>query len=45
MPYKRGESMLLHLNIHCTNISHDGFLEMDANVTVQEGDSAVEIQH
>lgn len=37
--------MLLHLNIHYTNINHDGFLEMDANVIVQVSGNAVEMQH
>jgi len=39
--------MLLHLNIHCSNINHDGFLEMDVNVNVvvQVSGNAVEMQH
>lgn len=36
--------MLLHLNIYHTNINHDVFLEMDANVIVQVTGNTVEIQ-
>lgn len=40
--------MLRLLNIHCTNVNHDGFLEMDANVIVavrEVSGNAVEMQH
>lgn len=37
--------MLRQLNIHCTNVNHDGFLEMDANVIVEVSGNAVEMQH
>lgn len=37
--------MFLQLNIHCTFINRDGFLEMDANVIVQVSRNAVKMQH